>query len=226
MSSRPGLVIVAAGSSRRMAGVDKVWADLGGHPVVWHSLQALAPLAAHTVLVVSVDRVERARAELDSTTYELTVVAGGAQRQESVARGLAALHDHDVVAVHDAARPFATARLLRSGIELLRECDAAIPALPVTDTVKQVDDRGHVLATLDRAWLRAAQTPQVFRREALVAAHAAQDGAGAGATDDAVLLEAAGLDVRVFPGQADNFKITTEFDLRLARMLSAAAAHA
>jgi 2-C-methyl-D-erythritol 4-phosphate cytidylyltransferase len=143
------------------------------------------------------------------------VVAGGAERTDSVAAGLAALRPGDeVVLVHDAARALAPptlfSRLVR---EVLAGHDAVVPGLPLTDTVKKVDADGVVVATPDRAALRAIQTPQAFRREVLEHAHARAAG---GATDDAALVEAVGGHVRVVDGDRLAFKITTPDDLAVA----------
>lgn len=216
-----GLVVVAAGSSARMGGVDKVWATLGSHSVVWHSVRTLGPLAERVVVVVRAGDEDRAEDEFASAPFSVYVVVGGPTRQDSVACGMRHLTSVHIVAVHDAARPFAEPRLLRQGVELVQSCDAAIPGIPVADTIKQVDEHGSVVQTLERTALRSVQTPQVFRFQALVDAHASTDASLTSATDDAALLEACRYDVRVFPGQVDNFKITTEYDLRVARLLMA-----
>jgi 2-C-methyl-D-erythritol 4-phosphate cytidylyltransferase len=204
-----------------MHGTDKVWAQLGEHTVVWHSLHNLGKVAEHTVVVVHESYRERAELELVSFERTLTIVAGGSRRQDSVARGLAALPAVPVVAIHDAARPFAEPGLLVRGAELIQNCDGAIPGLPVTDTIKRVDERGDVILTVERESLHSVQTPQVFRRHSLAEAHASERATAGTATDDASLLEACGGKVRVFPGQWSNFKITTEYDLRLARLVIA-----
>lgn len=215
-----GLIVVAAGSSQRMEGVDKVWARLGEGSVLSHSLRHLARMAQWTVVVVHESQQARARAELSSGGSGLDVVSGGLTRQDSVAAGLNVLTDATVVAVHDAARPFADPSLLQRGVDLVRTCDGAVPGIPVSDTIKRVDLDGAILGTMDRTILRAVQTPQVFRRKPLQVAHASEYAARRTSTDDAALLEACGFDVRVFPGHASNFKITTEYDLKLARLLA------
>ena len=215
-----GLIVVAAGSSRRMGGVDKVWAPLGAHPVVWYALHRLAPLATATVLVVRADQAARA-ADLASAFPHVIVVPGGAERQHSVANGLAALPLLDIVAVHDAARPFASAALLQRGLACLQPWSGAVPVTSLADTIKTIDEHGRVMSTLDRTRLRAVQTPQLFCTEALRRAHRQGTGAGLAVTDDAALLEAAGFPVYTFDGEVGNFKITTEHDLALARLLAA-----
>lgn len=142
------------------------------------------------------------------------VVPGGLERTDSVAAGMAALRDDDhIVLVHDAARSLAPPALFSRLVQEVRSgYPAVVPGLPVSDTIKQVDESGVVVSTPDRASLRAVQTPQAFRRELLEQAHAA----GAHATDDAALVEAIGVQVRVVPGDPLAFKITTPDDLALA----------
>lgn len=211
-----GLVIVAAGSSTRMAGVDKVWSPLGGKPVLWHSLRNLAEHAIRTVVVVRPDTVERTREQLVPCFPDVLLVPGGAERRDSVLNGVHALGDCSVVAIQDAARPLASPDLLRKGLSHLGSAAGAIPVLPIPDTVKRVDN-GVIVETLDRSSLRLAQTPQVFDKAALLAAH--RLARSRTLTDDAAALEAAGTGVAVFPGEPWNIKITTPDDLVLAEML-------
>ncbi len=201
-----------------MAGIDKVWAPLGSHPLVWHCLSQLLPAARETVLVVRADTVDRAQAELHPYFPDLLVVAGGSDRRESVAHGLHVLQRAEIIAVHDAARPFGSARMMREGCSLLTELDGAVPVVPIHDTIKRVSQDGMVVETVDRVPLKAVQTPQVFRAEALRAAHRAWQ-CGAESTDDAGLLEAHGYRVATFPGDALNIKVTTAEDLTLAQYL-------
>jgi 2-C-methyl-D-erythritol 4-phosphate cytidylyltransferase len=221
---RSGLVLVGAGSSERMQGIDKVWQTVAGKPLFMHSLERFLPLVDVVVLVVRDDRVARARSVLRSAS-PIRVVSGGASRQESVWKGICALPDLDIVAVHDVARPLAPAELLREGVELAgsEDCQGAIPSLPVADTIKLVDAGGRVRQTVDRSRLAAAQTPQVFRAESLIAAHAAARRQGVVATDDAALLEERGDRIIAFAGTPENFKVTTELDLQFAEYLLSAA---
>ena len=150
-----------------------------------------------------------------------SVVAGGASRSASVRAGLGAVpEDVDVVVCHDAARPGASVRLFAAAIAAVRAgADAAVPALAVSDTLKRVpvwsEGGGVVAGTVDRAGLHAVQTPQAFRREVLVAAHAGEPEA----TDDAALVEAAGGTVMAIPGEAAAHKVTTAADLVIAEAL-------
>ena len=148
-------------------------------------------------------------------------VLGGAERSHSVRAALrAADPDADVVLVHDAARPLVTREIVRDCLaELLAtDCDAAIAATPVADTIKESAERT-VVRTLDRSRLWAVQTPQVFRRDALERALGQPDDVLAAATDDASLIEAAGGTVRLVPAPRENLKVTTPEDLRLAELL-------
>ena len=164
--------------------------------------------------------LEAARRLLTRSEGDVTrIVAGGAQRTESVVHGLAALGGEEFVLVHDAARCLTPAVVFERIISSLEAgAEAVIPGLPVTDTIKQVDAGGFVEATPDRARLRAVQTPQGFRVEVLRAAHAQASGRLA-ATDDAALVEALGVDVLVVQGDARAMKITCASDLDRATRL-------
>lgn len=160
------------------------------------------------VLVVPADRLS----DTDVHAGADLVVAGGASRSESVRAGLAVVPgDAEVILVHDAARPFASAELFRTVVAAVRAGHAgAVPGVPVLDTIKRVEDNV-VVSTLDRSELVAVQTPQAFRAEALRLAHAAEDAA----TDDAALLEQAGFRVVVVEGEPSNRKLTDAGDLDL-----------
>lgn len=219
-------VIVAAGRGMRAgAGLPKQYRPLGGQSVVRRSLQAFA---AHP----AVDRVQPVIHAQDRDLYTAAVagmpllppVGGGETRQASVLAGLEALEPHapTIVLVHDAARPLVSAGLIARAIVGARRHDAAIPALPVSDTVKTVDAEGRVTATLDRATLRSVQTPQAFRFDMLLAAHRKAAAAGrSDFTDDAALAEWAGLKVHVFDGEAGNIKMTTTDDFARAEAMAA-----
>ncbi len=146
-------------------------------------------------------------------------VAGGATRSASVRSALRAAGADPHVVVHDAARPLVTPAHFRDALAALADADAAIAAAPMTDTVKQAGDDRRVTATLDRTQLWAIQTPQAFRREALERALDVDDAVLAAATDDAWLVERSGGTVRVVESTAENFKVTTPHDLRVAELL-------
>jgi 2-C-methyl-D-erythritol 4-phosphate cytidylyltransferase len=210
---RVGAVVVAAGQSRRF-GRDKLFEPLQGRPVLAWSLTALnfVPVVDEIVLVTS----RGSLAQYEAFTRELQlgkltrIVPGGARRQDSVRCGLHALGKCDWALIHDGARPLVTEKLICDGLEAVRATGAAVPGVPLKDTVKQVDARGLVTATPDRSCLRAIQTPQVFAYDLLVRAHAS---VSADVTDDAAMIEAIGGRVVVFEGDPANIKITTEDDL-------------
>lgn len=218
-------VIVAAGRSRRMAGHDKLWAPLGRgetqpRPLLASSIAAFQQcgVISRIVLVVRADALDRANSLVRQERFDKidAVVAGGQRRRESVLAGLRALKAAEWVAVHDGARPLVTTELIERGLAEARETGASCCALPVADTVKQADDTGHVAATLDRSRLWLAQTPQTFRYDLLVKAH---EQALVDATDDAALVEAIGVKVRLYEGSPANLKVTTREDLELVRAL-------
>ncbi|MCT9821067.1 2-C-methyl-D-erythritol 4-phosphate cytidylyltransferase [Microbacterium sp. W1N] len=225
---RVAVIVVAAGSGTRLAaGAPKAFVGIDGRSVLSHALDGVfaAPLA-QVVVVAPHDRVGDALTEtrqIAGARHDLvTVVAGGDTRQASVAAGLAAVWaDVELVLVHDAARALTPPEVFARVIAALDVgADAALPVLPVIDTLKRVDgDR--VVEAVDRAPLTAAQTPQGFRRSVLQAAYA---GAAADFTDDAALVQAAGHEVVTVGGDERAFKITTPGDLDRARRLLAPAA--
>ncbi len=210
-------ILVAAGSGERL-GADrpKAFVELAGHPMLEWSLAALraSPSVRHVVVAVP-PRSPHTRAEEDW----LTVVEGGAARSESVRNALAAAPADDEVVVHDAARPLLRPELVEAALAELEEADAAIAAAPLADTVKEAGVGRWVTATLDRTRLWAIQTPQAFRRAALARALDVPDDVLAQAVDDAWLVERAGGRVRVVASGADNFKVTTPWDLHVAELL-------
>ena len=209
-----------------MGGTDKIWADLGGLPLIAHSLRAMAELpGVRTIIAVAPgDRHETIVGLLDGWDGDVRCVEGGARRQDSVAAGIAAAPDAAWYLVHDGARALVTAALSARVLLGARLPGAAVPGLAVTDTVKRVRAAGdgaveRVIETIDRAALRAVQTPQAFRGDILRRAHAGA--AGGDATDDASMVERLDLPVAVVPGDPTNIKVTTPADLAVARVLLA-----
>jgi 2-C-methyl-D-erythritol 4-phosphate cytidylyltransferase len=213
-------LIVAAGRGERLgSGRPKALVPLCGKPMLEWSVAALQAVPAVTQIIVALPADD-----LEAAPAGTLAVPGGLQRSHSVRNALAACADHDVVIVHDAARPLATPQLFEQALlELDRHADAAavIAAAPVADTIKEVAGDGATVArTLDRSRLWAVQTPQVFRRAALERALIdASDDELARATDDAWLVERAGGIVRILGADPGNMKITTREDLRVAELL-------
>jgi 2-C-methyl-D-erythritol 4-phosphate cytidylyltransferase len=212
-------LLVAAGRGERLGAVGpKAFVVLAGRPMLEWSLDALRAVAAVSRIVVALPPGVAAPAGAIG-------VAGGAERSHSVRAALEASGagpDDEPVIVHDAARPLARPELFERALtELARlRCDAVVAAARVTDTVKRAGgDDLRVAETLDRGALWAVQTPQVFRRDALAQALAQPDDVLAAATDDAGLVEQAGGRVHVVESPAENLKVTTPLDLRLAELL-------
>jgi 2-C-methyl-D-erythritol 4-phosphate cytidylyltransferase len=228
-------VIAAAGSGERLgAGGPKAFVELAGRPMLAWSLAAFHASAAVPRVVIAVPPSAEAEAEAIASEIgiEAAVVAGGEARSESVANAVSHV-DAEIVAVHDAARPLVTAGLIDELVEkLASRPDAAgvIAAEAITDTVKRAREprpakgdfpRGGptVAKTLSRDHLWGAQTPQVFRLDALREALAADPQALAAATDEAMLVESAGGKVLIHPSLPENLKVTTAADLRVAALL-------
>ena len=208
-------IVPAAGSGDRLAaGVPKAFVDLAGQTLIERALAGLRASGVVDQIVVAVPpgRTDEAVLILGP---DATVVAGGADRTESVRLALDAAGSPDFVLVHDAARPLTPPALIARVVEALRAGAAAVvPALPLTDTVKAVDANGVVLGTPERAGLRAVQTPQGFVTEVLLRAY--QRAGTASFTDDASMVENIGGQVQVVDGDPMAFKITTPLDLLLA----------
>jgi 2-C-methyl-D-erythritol 4-phosphate cytidylyltransferase len=217
-------VVPAAGSGERLAaGVPKAFFHLDGRTLVERAVRGLleSGVVDRVVVAVPPDRTDQAKLILGR---EATVVAGGANRGESVSRALAAVADAEqpnFVLVHDAARALTPPGLVVRVVEALHSGHSAVvPALPLSDTVKAVDANGVVLGTPDRAGLRAVQTPQGFATELLLRAYQrAADLTGADFTDDASMVEHIGGQVQVVDGDPLAFKITTRLDILLAQAI-------
>ena len=224
-------VLLAAGQSHRMSGIDKLLQDIGSITAVERAFGVFT--SSDQVCCVSVVVSESGAKEVSriidvagqSACVKVIYATGGARRQDSVLSGLRALLtascDAEFVAVHDGARPLATAALLESGADLAAQVGAAVPVLPLTDSVKWVEHR-MVTASVDRAGLYITQTPQVFRMEVLLAAH---DSVDDDVTDDAAMVELAGGLVATFPGNPANIKLTTPADLAVANSLLGSGRH-
>lgn len=214
-------LIVAAGRGERFGGaVPKQYRALSGVPMIRRTVQALLrhPSVDRVLVVIDGDHGEHYRASLGDLPLP-SPVPGGATRQESVRRGLEALEAvaPDLVLVHDAARPLVDAGTIDRVIEALADHPAVIPGVPMVDTLKRADVDGTVGATVDRAGLWRAQTPQGFRFGPLLAAHRLVEGQSL--TDDSAVAEAAGLSIGIVEGNEDNMKITSAGDMARAERI-------
>jgi 2-C-methyl-D-erythritol 4-phosphate cytidylyltransferase len=217
MAETFGAIVVAAGAGTRMQGADKLFSMVAGRPLLAHAVAAFDSCwdIDRIALVMSEANLERGRELVDHEHFEkvVAVCTGGARRQDSVRCGLANLGPCDWVAVHDGGRPLVRPGMISRALEAARETGAAVPVLPISDTIKEIDDAGLVVRTLDRNRLVAVQTPQVFRYDILDRAHreVTQD-----VTDDASMVEVLGVRVKAYEGRARNIKITTPEDITLA----------
>ena len=222
---RTAVIVPAAGRGERLGpGGPKALRPLAGVPMLVHAVRALASSrAVHLVVVAAppdaIDTFSTLLGEHDFPA-DVTVVAGGDTRQDSVARALITLPDDiRTVLVHDAARPLVPEQVVTRVVAAIGEGhQAVVPALPVVDTIKEIDDAGTVVRTVDRTSLQAIQTPQAFRRDVLQRAHAESD---LSVTDDAGLVEAIGIPVFVVPGHEEALKVTRPFDVVIAEAILA-----
>ena len=231
-----GVIVVAAGRGVRLGGdIAKQYCLIAGVPMV---LRALRPFLSHpdvaqVVLVLPpadaasppafLSALSASSPSASSVPSALTIVPGGTHRGDSVRAGLAALRPEcAVVLVHDGARPFVDAGVIDAVIAVVREGEGAVPAVPLSDTLKEATaaDPTRVARTRPQAHLWRAQTPQGFPRVVLEEAHVRAASCGRRATDDAALVESIGLPVRLVPDSSRNFKVTTREDLALAELLA------
>ena len=215
-----GAIVVAAGKSERMGGVEKIFAHISGKPLLAHAVEAFqqSPVVDYIVIVMAKDKVSTGLDLIKKYHWSkvISVCLGGARRQDSVSEGLNRLGKVDWVLIHDGARPCVTQDIIERGLEEARECGAAIPAMPVADTIKVVSADSYVKDTPPRDKLWAVQTPQVFRFDIIAEAHRK---AKNNVTDDASMVESLGHKVKVFRGSYTNIKVTTPEDLIIAEAI-------
>ncbi|PIE65466.1 MAG: bifunctional 2-C-methyl-D-erythritol 4-phosphate cytidylyltransferase/2-C-methyl-D-erythritol 2,4-cyclodiphosphate synthase [Desulfobacterales bacterium] len=224
ITPRAAVIIPAAGSGSRMkTTVPKQYLELVDRPVLIHTVAAFAnhPVISQVIVVVPVERIGETRkllADYRLDKARVTVVAGGRRRQDSVEKGLEAVEpNHEIVLVHDGARPLISARLIERCYRETVETGAAVAAIPVRDTLKKEGPGRMVTATVDRSELWQAQTPQGAGKVLLEKAFQVHDGRDV--TDESSLLERAGIPVRIVLGEITNIKVTTPGDIELAEQL-------
>ncbi|MGH3977490.1 MAG: 2-C-methyl-D-erythritol 4-phosphate cytidylyltransferase [Pseudonocardiaceae bacterium] len=212
-------IVPAAGRGARLVtAIPKAYVPLRGEPLLRHAVRGLLGSGCVERVVVAIAEGDVELASEALAGLETEFVNGGTERTDSVRAALDAVTGADIVLVHDAARCLTPSAVTRAVVAAVRAGHrAVVPVLPVTDTVKQVDASGTVVATVDRSDLRVVQTPQGFDAELLRRAHAASSGP---ATDDAGLVERLGEKVSTVPGHPHAFKITTPFDLAVAEALA------
>jgi 2-C-methyl-D-erythritol 4-phosphate cytidylyltransferase len=222
--SRVAVVIPAGGAGHRMGGVLKPFLELAGEPVLAHCLRPfLQRPDVHWVVVAVPPAVLADPPRWLTADHRVLLVAGGAERGESVRNAVAAIPgDADIILVHDAARPLVSADVIARCVDAAAAGASVVAAIPVADTIKVVDGDGTITATPDRSSLRAAQTPQAFPAAVLRSAFARAGADAFTATDDAALVARYGTPVAVVDGAPQNLKITTATDLAVAEALIAA----
>jgi 2-C-methyl-D-erythritol 4-phosphate cytidylyltransferase len=215
-----GAVIVAAGTSQRMANINKLFAPLKGKPLLAWCVDTCQrySLVQQIVLVLNDEDLARGqKLRKERGWFKVTLCPGGARRQDSVREGLKQIKDCDLVMVHDGARPFLTLHLIDDGLKAVGETEAAIAAVPVKDTIKLATDEKLVIETLQRENLWATQTPQIFTFDMITRSYT---NLTAEVTDDAAAVERLGYKVQIYMGDYKNIKVTTAEDLALARIIA------
>jgi len=219
-SSKLGVVIVAAGTSKRMAGANKLFTPLGGRPLLAWSVDTCQKhnFVCQIVLVLNDKDLARGKELKEERGWSKAgLCLGGARRQDSVKQGLSQIGDCDWVMIHDGARPFLTPDLIENGLKMAAQFGAAVAAVPVKDTIKLADSRDLIEETLRRDRLWAAQTPQIFSFDIITRAF---EDLVAEVTDDAAAVERLGYKVHLYVGDYRNIKVTTAEDLALARVIA------
>lgn len=210
-------IITAGGRGKRM-GRPKQFLKIGGRPMLEITLRVFDRCQAIDGIVLVVAKEDLSKAKRLQSKKLIGVVAGGPERHDSVWNGLQAVPaDADLIAIHDGARPFVTAKVIEEAVSEAAKCGAVVVGVPIKDTVKKVESRTlNVGGTADRNCLWAAQTPQVFKREIILRAYQSR-GRVKNITDDAMLVENLGIPVKMVLGSYANLKITTPEDLVLAK---------
>ena len=212
-------IIVAAGVSARMGSIDKTFINLAGRPLICHSVDTFSTsnLFDSIVVVVAESKYEQARNVLsDFVSNKVEIVIGGRRRQDSVRNGLKAISKCTFVAIHDGARPCVALDVLKRGLDAVEHAGAVVPAVPVVDTFKRINELDQVLTTLERNSIRLIQTPQIFEYDLVLRAHrdVLRD-----SPDDAFMVEQIGESVTLFDGDPDNIKVTRPIDLKIAESI-------
>jgi 2-C-methyl-D-erythritol 4-phosphate cytidylyltransferase len=215
-----GVVVVAAGTSQRMAGINKLFASLRGKPLLAWSVDTCQGhrLVHQIVLVLNDKDLARGQKLKEERGWsKITLCPGGARRQDSVRKGLRQIRDCDWVMIHDGARPFLTLNLIEDGLKIAEDTGAAVAAVPVKDTIKLADSEKLIKDTLQRDKFWAAQTPQIFSFDMITKAY---ENLTTEVSDDATAVERLGYKVQLYMGDYKNIKVTTPEDLALARIIA------
>lgn len=219
-SNKLGVVIVAAGTSQRMGGINKLFASLMRKPLLAWSVDTCEGYSSIQQIVLVLNNKDLAQGQKlkkERNWSKVALCLGGARRQDSVKAGLKQIEDCDLVMIHDGARPFLTSDLIEDGLKVVQETGAAVAAVPIKDTIKLANDERLTGKTIQRDRLWAAQTPQIFSFNVITRAY---ENLVAEVTDDATAVERLGRKVQLYMGDYRNIKVTTTEDLQLARIIA------
>ncbi len=219
-SNKLGVVIVAAGTSQRMGGINKLFASLMRKPLLAWSVDTCEGYSSIQQIVLVLNNKDLARGQKlkkERNWSKVALCLGGARRQDSVKAGLKQIEDCDLVMIHDGARPFLTSDLIEDGLKVVQETGAAVAAVPIKDTIKLANDERLTGKTIQRDRLWAAQTPQIFSFDVITRAY---ENLVTEVTDDATAVERLGRKVQLYMGDYRNIKVTTTEDLQLARIIA------
>lgn len=219
-SNKLGVVIVAAGTSQRMGGINKLFASLMRKPLLAWSVDTCEGYSSIQQIVLVLNNKDLAQGQKlkkERNWSKVDLCLGGARRQDSVKAGLKQIEDCDLVMIHDGARPFLTSDLIEDGLKVVQETGAAVAAVPIKDTIKLANDERLTGKTIQRDRLWAAQTPQIFSFDVITRAY---ENLVAEVTDDATAVERLGRKVQLYMGDYRNIKVTTTEDLQLARIIA------
>jgi len=225
MATKLSLIIPAAGSGTRLkTDIPKPYIILGGATILEHSIRQFlkADNVVQVIIATSkgyVQKAEQLLAKILPDGISGTVVKGGAERQDSIQNALSVVKGADLVAIHDAVRPFINPQQIVACCKAAAKHGGAIIAVPAKDTIKKVDAHQCICETPDRSKLWQAQTPQIFKQELIREAYNYAASTGFVGTDDASLVEKRGYNVKVIEGSRENFKITYPLDLQVAEIL-------
>jgi 2-C-methyl-D-erythritol 4-phosphate cytidylyltransferase len=217
---RVGAIIVAAGAGQRMGTINKIFAPLGGKPLLAWSVDTCHGCSLVQQIVIALNDRDLGlgqKLKEERGWSKVVLCLGGVQRQDSVREGLRKLTDCSWVIIHDGARPFLTPNLIESGLKTAKETGAAVAAVPIKDTIKLADNEGLIRETLQRDKLWAAQTPQIFSFDMISKAY---EKLTTEVTDDAAAVEYLGHRVRLYMGAYNNIKVTTPEDLAVAGIMA------
>lgn len=217
---RVGAIIVAAGSGQRMGSINKIFAPLGGKPLLAWSVDTCHGCSSVQQIVIALNDKDLGlgqKLKEERGWSKVVLCLGGVQRQDSVREGLGKLRNCSWVIIHDGARPFLTPNLIENGLKIARETGAAVAAVPIKDTIKLADNEGLIRETLQRDNLWATQTPQIFSFAMITKAY---ENLTTEVTDDAAAVEHLGHTVRLYMGAYNNIKVTTPEDLAVAGIMA------